>query len=70
MKKLLFTLFVIAFTLIIIVTLSGFFNPSGAPAGYTGSPSDGLNCSNCHGGSTTQAQDIISSDIPIDGYIP
>jgi hypothetical protein len=44
--------------------------PSGAPAGYTGSPGDGQNCTACHGGNATQVNGWITSDIPADGYIP
>jgi hypothetical protein len=44
--------------------------PSGAPAGYTGSPGDGQNCTACHGGSAAQVTGWITSDIPADGYIP
>jgi hypothetical protein len=44
--------------------------PSGAPAGYTGSPGDGQNCSDCHGGSVATVQNWITSDVPQDGYIP
>jgi hypothetical protein len=44
--------------------------PSGAPAGYTGSPGDGNDCSSCHGGSPTTVSGWISSDIPAEGYTP
>lgn len=35
-----------------ILVFSSFvaFYPTGAPAGYTGSPGDGKNCTDCHGG--------------------
>lgn len=43
----------------------------GAPAGYTGSPSDARTCTNCHSGVAATAQsEWITSDIPVDGYIP
>lgn len=45
-------------------------NRSAAPAGYTGSPGDGRICTECHGGSATEKTGIISSDIPVDGYVP
>jgi hypothetical protein len=49
-------------------------NPSGAPAGVTGSPGDGnQTCarSGCHTGNAVQVQaGMISSDIPAEGYIP
>jgi len=44
--------------------------PGGAPAGYTGSPADGKDCKQCHGGSTTPVADWITSDIPAEGYTP
>ncbi len=47
-------------------------NGSGAPAGRTGSPGDGSNCTACHSGTPqTASPDVtISSDIPASGYIP
>jgi hypothetical protein len=46
--------------------------PQGAPAGYTGSPADGKNCSlsSCHGGSAASVSGWITTDIPADGYAP
>jgi len=44
--------------------------PSGSPAGYTGSPGDGHNCTSCHGGSASNVTGWITSDIPPDGYTP
>ena len=44
--------------------------PSGAPAGYTGSPGDGQNCKNCHGGSYATVTGWITSNIPSAGYTP
>lgn len=44
--------------------------PSGAPAGYTGSPADGQNCTSCHNGSAANLGGIITSDIPAQGYTP
>ena len=46
---------------------------TGSPAGYTGSPSDGSDCSNssCHAnGPATHVTNMFTSDIPISGYIP
>jgi len=42
--------------------------PTGAPAGYTGSPGDGQHCVSCHGGSATAVTNWITSDIPSQGY--
>jgi hypothetical protein len=44
--------------------------PSGAPAGYTGSPSDGKNCTQCHGGTASNVTGWITSNIPTEGYTP
>ncbi len=48
-------------------------NVSGAPAGRTGSPGDGLNCSNgCHTGVGNPSSNpgMITSNIPLGGYTP
>jgi len=44
--------------------------PGGSPGGYTGSPGDGKDCTNCHGGNASQVAGWITSDIPPEGYIP
>lgn len=55
-----------------VVLLSSFaaFYPGGAPAGVTGSPGDGSNCAQCHGGTATTASGWITSNIPSGGYVP
>lgn len=45
-------------------------NPTGAPAGYTGSPADGQTCGSCHGVTTTEASNVLSSNVPAAGYVP
>lgn len=48
-------------------------NGSGAPSGRTGSPGDGATCNNgnCHSGAApTDHVAAITSDVPVDGYIP
>lgn len=45
-------------------------NPTGAPAGYTGSPADGQTCGSCHGVTTSEASNILSSNVPVTGYVP
>jgi len=47
-------------------------NPVGAPAGRTGSPADGQTCgsSGCHGVTPTDANNVITSDVPTTGYVP
>lgn len=44
--------------------------PQGAPSGYTGSPLDGKNCTQCHGGNAANVIGWITSDVPVEGYIP
>jgi len=44
--------------------------PTGAPAGYTGSPGDGNNCTSCHGGTATTSAGWITSNVPASGYVP
>lgn len=70
--KYIYTLIVIAitsFAIIIVNPQTGFTNQTGAPSGNSGSPTDGANCSNCHGSATTKAG-LITSDIPATGYVP
>lgn len=45
-------------------------NRTAAPAGHSGSPADGKNCTACHSGTAIAKTDIITSDIPVDGYVP
>lgn len=47
-------------------------NPTGAPAGYTGSPADGQTCgvSGCHNTSTTTATSNLTTNVPSTGYEP
>jgi hypothetical protein len=72
MKKTFLLLLPVATISILLSSFSGndSMYPSGAPAGYTGSPGDGQNCSGCHGGSATTVQNWITSDVPAEGYIP
>jgi hypothetical protein len=44
--------------------------PSGAPAGYTGSPADGNNCTYCHNGNASPVTGWITSDVDPNGYVP
>lgn len=54
------------------VLASGFslMYPNGAPAGYTGSPGDNKECTQCHSGTATTVAGIITSSIPAAGYTP
>lgn len=43
----------------------------GTEPGYTGSPGDSLkNCTACHGGNPITIEGWVTSNIPVDGYIP
>ena len=44
----------------------------GSPAGYTGSPFDGKNCTFCHAhvGQAVQKTNIITTNIPVCGFMP
>lgn len=60
-----------------VVVLMGAFGggentdyPVGAPPGYTNSPYDGKNCTHCMEGTATPLADMITSDIPVEGYQP
>jgi hypothetical protein len=45
-------------------------NATGAPAGNTGSPGDGTNCTSCHTGSPSTQAGLITSTVPNTGYVP
>ncbi|MEI8047376.1 MAG: T9SS type A sorting domain-containing protein [Bacteroidota bacterium] len=55
-----------------IVLFSGYgmMYPTGAPEAKTGSPGDGANCTECHGGTATTTNGLITSNIPGTGYVP
>ncbi len=44
--------------------------PGGSPTAKTGSPGDGANCAQCHGGTATTTVGLITSNIPVSGYVP
>ncbi|MCF8283807.1 MAG: T9SS type A sorting domain-containing protein [Sphingobacteriales bacterium] len=75
-KKLLTLTFTVSFITIFVGSVynNAHTDPTGAPSSRTGSPGDGGNTcalSGCHAGNTvTTKSNIISSDIPIDGYTP
>ncbi len=43
--------------------------PGGAPVSVSGSPGDGANCTQCHGGTATTTAGLITSNIPVTGYV-
>lgn len=76
MKKYTITLFLAS---IAIIALQSFMpgenglgkRRDGTEPGHTGSPGDSLkNCTICHGGTTTNVNGWITSDIPTEGYEP
>jgi hypothetical protein len=60
------------FSILLIPAMFVLMAPTGgAPAGYTGSPLDGQNCSNCHTGSAViNVDNLITTTIPTEGYTP
>ncbi len=72
MKKHAFYLASAALGIYLIITSFGgsLRYPGGSPAGYTGSPGDGKDCTICHGGSSSTVDNWIAADIPDGGYIP
>lgn len=72
MKRILKTLIALTFVVMLLESLTLKVNrKEGAEPGYTGSPGDSLkNCTFCHGGSTTEVDGWITSDIPATGYKP
>lgn len=65
--RLLIILAVISAATLALMAFGGY--PNGSPAGYTGSPGDGHNCTSCHGGSASATSGMISTNIPVTGYI-
>jgi hypothetical protein len=64
MKKIYFVFFVPILAIAIAFS-------SGPNAGYTGSPLDGIDCTDCHPpGPATQAANLIVIDAGLNGYIP
>ena len=71
MKKTLTLSSITALVIMLLVQTSGndaHSNNAGAPAGRTGSPTDGLSCNagGCHSGSATPSStQLISSNVPL-----
>ncbi len=66
MKNITFGAFAI---LITVFFVSSALNNGGSPGHKTGSPLDGISCTQCHGGTASSQTGWISSDIPASGYI-
>ena len=74
MKKLNYLLIPVG-SLLFVILMASFGgstlkSSNGAPAGYTNSPADGMNCSHCMGGSAVPVTGWITSDVPATGYVP
>lgn len=70
MKHLLITAPLLLLLSYFIWSFRGPESTSGAPAGHTGSPGDAKTCTFCHGGTASLVPGLISSDIPLSGYVP
>ena len=70
MGLLFFKLMIVTLFLAVAFISGAYAYPGGAPAGYTGSPGDGQNCtkSGCHGGTAATVSGWITSNIPTAGY--
>jgi hypothetical protein len=53
-------------------TTSAYANTGGSPGGKTNSPTDGLNCTQCHSGTINSGPAFanISSNVAVSGYVP
>jgi len=61
----------IYFVLLFPILIIAIANTSGPGAGYTGSPLDGDNCTDCHvPGPAFPADNLIVIDVGLNGYIP
>ena len=69
MKKTISFIFIIFASLIIFYPLPSNSNSTGSLGGKTGSPSDGVSCTQCHYAGTANGA-IITSNIPLNGYTP
>ncbi len=64
----LISMMVVSFFLAFVFSMHVSAHSNGAPAGYTGSPGDGHNCTSCHGGTAVPVTGWITTNIPAQGY--
>lgn len=64
-------------SLLLFVSVSTYFtvklpaNSSGAPSGRAGAPAEsGATCTGCHSGTATPLAGLITSDVPVSGFVP
>lgn len=71
-KKIILTIAIMAACSFFFINFSPYAgaNGSGAPSGNTGSPGDGSNCTSCHNGTASNQTGLITSTVPISGYVP
>lgn len=62
-------LLLVVFTAGIIFT-SEIMHSDSSPGGYSGSPLDSKNCTQCHAGTAIAQANMITSNIPEGGYVP
>jgi len=60
---------ILSFAGILLFSSFAVMYPGGAPASVTGSPADGANCTQCHGGTATTTAGLITSNVPAAGYV-
>lgn len=73
MKKILYIIPLLIGLVVLLASFGGdpdYDYPSGAPAGYTGSPADGQDCHACHGGTTGPITGVMTSNVSSSGYVP
>lgn len=70
LKKSLFLFSILAVIGIAFFSTQALTFPEGAPAGVTGSPADGKNCTKCHEGLSASQDGWIKSTIDSSGYVP
>ncbi|NOX47044.1 MAG: T9SS type A sorting domain-containing protein [Chlorobi bacterium] len=69
MKNTLLILIVAIGSFVLLTSELGKF--TGSPGAKSGSPGDnGVTCTQCHGGSATDQEDWLTSNIPATGYVP
>jgi hypothetical protein len=69
-KKLLLSIALSFSGLLVFFVFTNLLYPDGAPAGVTGSPTDGQTCgkSNCHNATPTTVTGWITSNVPVEGW--
>lgn len=69
-SKILFGTLTLATGLLFINEKQAIGSSSEPPVGFTGSPTDGMNCTACHSGTASTPTSGLTTDIPETGYVP